>query len=116
LVLRGSVVPSHTTRLMASACEVAQDVSLLAHAGSGSVFMRFPEFPSDGLSRTVVGKLQAAAGSGHGHVVVLSNPSAAEMTHQCVWGGIDLPFDLMTDIKQQFDPRNVLNPGRFVYL
>ncbi len=116
LVLGGSVVPSHTTRLMEAARHIDPTVSLLAHAGNGSVFMRFSEFPAEGLARTVVGKLQAIAGSGHGHVEVLSNPAGAEMTHQSVWGGIDVPFDLMTEIKNQFDPRNVLNPGRFVYL
>ena len=40
----------------------------------------------------------------------------AEMTHQSAWGGIDVPFALMTDIKREFDPGNLLNPGRFVYL
>jgi FAD/FMN-containing dehydrogenase len=38
------------------------------------------------------------------------------MTHQSVWGGIDAAFDLMTKVKQQFDPRDILNRGRFVYL
>jgi FAD/FMN-containing dehydrogenase len=60
--------------------------------------------------------LQSLAAIGHGSVSVLSNPGGSEMTHQCVWGGIDAPFDLMTSVKRQFDPRNVLNPGRFVYL
>ena len=105
-----------SARLMAAAREVAPDVSLLAHAGNGSVFMRFGEYPADGISRAVVGNLQGVAGVGHGNIVVLSNPSGAEMTHQSVWGGIDAPFGLMTDVKKQFDPKNLLNPGRFVYL
>lgn len=116
LVLRGSVVPSYTTRMMARARELFPGVSLLAHAGSGTVLMRLAQFPAEGLSRTVVARLQSLAAAGHGHVSVLANPAAAEMTHQCVWGGIDVPFDLMTAVKRQFDPHNLLNPGRFVYL
>ena len=50
-----------------------------------------------------------------GNVVVLRNPSGGEMTHQSVWGGIDAPFALMERVKQQFDPQNLLNRGRFVY-
>jgi glycolate oxidase FAD binding subunit len=116
LVLKGGVVPSHVTRLMAAARELSPDVSLLAHAGNGTVLARFAQFPAAGLARTVVARLQSLAAIGHGSVSVLSNPGGSEMTHQCVWGGIDAPFDLMTSVKRQFDPRNVLNPGRFVYL
>ena len=116
LVLKGGVVPSHATRLMAAARELSPDISLLAHAGNGSLFLRFAEFPSAGLARTVVARLQSLAALGQGSVSVLSNPGGAEMTHQCVWGGIDAPFALMTSVKQQCDPRNLLTPGRFVYL
>jgi FAD/FMN-containing dehydrogenase len=36
------------------------------------------------------------------------------MTHQSVWGATDLPLALMAQVKRQFDPRNILNRGRFV--
>jgi FAD/FMN-containing dehydrogenase len=48
--------------------------------------------------------------------MVLSNPSGNEMTHQSAWGGLDSPFTLMSAVKQKFDPKNILNPGRFVYV
>ena len=38
------------------------------------------------------------------------------MTHQSVWGAIDAPFELMTAGKGKFDPKNILNPDRFVYV
>ena len=60
--------------------------------------------------------MQPAAAAHHGHLVILSNPSGAEMTHQSVWGGLDVPFSLMSAVKQKFDPKNILNPGRFVYV
>ncbi|MCH7729471.1 MAG: hypothetical protein IH991_23790 [Planctomycetes bacterium] len=61
-------------------------------------------------------KLQPVANQFHGNIVILSNPGGAEMTHQCVWGGIDAPFALMSRVKEQFDPKDLLNPGRFVYV
>ena len=79
------------------------------------MFVRFSKFPTGGLSRTLVAKLQTVAAAHHGHVIVLANPGGTEMTHQSVWGGVDVPFALMTEVKKQFDPKNLLNPGRFVY-
>jgi len=38
------------------------------------------------------------------------------MTHQSVWGGIDAPFALMSAVKRKFDPKDILNRGRFVYV
>ena len=38
------------------------------------------------------------------------------MTHASVWGGLDAPAALMTAVKRQFDPGDILNPGRFVYV
>lgn len=115
LVIKASVVPSGTTRFIAAAREIDPNCSVQAHAGNGVVIVRFSEFPKDGLSRTLVSKLQPVASSYKGHVVVLSNPGGSEMTHQCVWGGGSAPFELMSRVKEQFDPKDLLNPGRFVY-
>ena len=116
LVVKASLTPSGVTPLVAAARQVDPDCSIQAHAGSGIVVVRFSDFPADGLAKTVVGKLAGAAAAHHGNVTVLANPSGAEMTHQAAWGGIDAPFDVMTAVKQKFDPLNLLNPGRFVYL
>jgi len=115
LVIKASVVPSGTVRLIAAAREIDPRCSIQAHAGNGIVIVRFSEFPRDGLSRALVGKLQPIAASYHGHIVVLSNPGGSEMTHQCVWGGNRASFEMMTRVKEQFDPKDLLNPGRFVY-
>lgn len=115
LTIKATIVPSGTTPFIAAAREIDPACSIQAHAGSGVVFVRFAEFPRAGLTKTLVGKLQPLANSLNGNVVVLSNPSGAEMTHQCVWGGIDSPFQLMCRVRDQFDPKNILNPGRFVY-
>ncbi|MBW3600394.1 MAG: FAD-binding oxidoreductase [Planctomycetes bacterium] len=114
LVLQASVVPSGVTRFLATVREVAADCSIQSHAGNGIAIVRFAEFPKDGLSRTLIGRLQPAASAAKGHVVILANPGGAEMTHQSVWGG-DAAFGLMGEVKKKFDPNGILNPGRFVY-
>ena len=115
LVLRASVVPSATTRMMAAFREIDADCNLQAHAGNGTVIARFSVFPEAGLSRTLIAHLQPAATASQGNIVILSNPAKTEMTPQCVWGGNAAPFALMSSVKQKFDPKDLLNPGRFVY-
>jgi glycolate oxidase FAD binding subunit len=114
LVLKASVVPSGVTWMIEAARRVDPECSIQAHAGNGTVLMKMSKIPAGGLSRALVGNLQPAAAAHHGQLVVLSNPSGAEMTHQSVWGATDSPLALMREVKRKFDPADILNRGRFV--
>ncbi len=114
LVLKASVTPSGTTAMIEVARQLDPECSIQAHAGNGIVIIKLSTFPVEGLSRALVGKLQPAAAAHGGQVVILSNPSGAEMTHQSVWGATDSPLALMNEVKRKFDPKNILNRGRFV--
>jgi glycolate oxidase FAD binding subunit len=116
LVLKAGVVPSGVTALVAAARGLDPDCSVQAHAGNGVVLIKLATFPAQGLSRALVGHLQPVAAAHQGSLVVVSNPSGAEQTHQSVWGGIDAPLGLMSAVKRQFDPKDILNRGRFVYV
>jgi glycolate oxidase FAD binding subunit len=113
-VVRANVRPSQVASFVVTAREIDPACSLLAHAGNGIVFMKFSAFPATGLSRTLIGRLQPAATAFGGHVVVLSNPSGSEATRQSVWGGNEGSLELMRAVKRNFDPKDILNPGRFV--
>jgi glycolate oxidase FAD binding subunit len=115
LVLKANVRPSGTTAMIESARRLDPECSIQAHAGNGILIFKISRFPADGLSRALVGKLQPTAAAHGGQVVILSNPSGAEMTHQSVWGATDLPLALMGEVKRRFDPKDILNRGRFVY-
>lgn len=115
LVLKVQVLPSGVSRICQALRELDSACSLQSHAGNGVVIAKFSSFPAVGLSRCLLGHLQPLASSLGGYVTVLSNPSAAESTRQSVWGGIDIPYSLMARVKEQFDPHNLLNRGRFVY-
>ena len=67
-----------------------------------------------GLARALMQTLLPIAAQGQGHVTVLSNPDGAEMTRATAWSG-EAPVALMSEVKKQFDPKNILNPGRFVF-
>lgn len=116
LALKASLAPSGVAPFIAAAQTLDPECSIQSHAGNGIVIVKLSKFPAQGLSRALVGHLQPAAAAHHGNLVVLSNPSGAEMTHQSAWGGIDVPFWLMTEVKRRFDPKDILNRGRFVFV
>jgi glycolate oxidase FAD binding subunit len=111
LVVRAAVVPSGVIPFIESVLAIDPQSKILAHAGSGVVYVKFNEFPTGGLSKALVGDLHGVAQRHHGNIVILSNPSGAEMTHQAVFGG-EANWKVMQEVKRQFDPKNILNPGR----
>jgi glycolate oxidase FAD binding subunit len=58
-------------------------------------------------------RLVAEARENHGHAVMLAAPPDLK-TDVDVWGSLPPAVSLMREIKRQFDPKNLLNPGRFV--
>ena len=115
LVAKASVRSSATVGLVRLALEIDPAASVQAHAGSGIVIVRFAQFTPGDVSRSLIGRLQPAAVAGGGQLVVLSSSFAADLTRQAVWGGTSEATGWMIKVKQQFDPRGILNPGRFVY-
>lgn len=115
LVVKAQTAPSGVTAVLRAARELDPEVSVLAHAGQGTTWIRFPVFPEKGITAAVVGRLQPVAAAYDGSVVVAANPTGAEATRQCVWGAVGPAGEWMTEVKKRFDPRNILNRGRFIY-
>jgi len=58
-------------------------------------------------------ELASMARARGGHAVIFAAPSALKQGFE-VWGESPPTISLMRDIKQQFDPKGLLNPGRFL--
>ncbi len=114
LVLKATVLPSRVAEYAALLTEFDPEVSIQAHAGNGIVLARFASFDAADVSRVLVGRLQPAASLAGGHAVILSS-TLAGLTRQAVWGAADADVAWMEKVKRQFDPKGLLNPGRFVY-
>lgn len=114
LVLQASMIPSRVTSFMELARKSDSNVSLAAHAASGIVTARFAQFEAGDVSRALIGQLQPAARLAGGNAVVLST-SLTGLTRQATWGGTTGATPWMNRVKQQFDPKGLLNPDRFVY-
>lgn len=111
LVIRAAVLPSEVVPFIEAVQEVDSAAQVLACAGSGVIYVQFSDAPAGGLTKTLVGGLQVVAQRGGGHIVILSNPSGSEMTHQACFGG-EAEWRLQREVKRKFDPKNLLNPGR----
>ena len=115
LVVQASVVPSAVVGLAQKIQSIAGDVSILAHAGSGTVVARLPSIEPADVAPTMIRTIQPAVRAANGSVTALALPAEAERTRQVVWGPATEGEPLMRSVKEQFDPQGLLNPGRFIY-
>lgn len=113
LVLKAVLPPSRVCSFVSRLLATDTEASVQAHAGSGVVIARFPQFAPADVSRRLLGELQPAAAT-CGHLTVVAS-TMTDLTRQCVWGAVGAPLPWMNAVKQQFDPRGILNPGRFVF-
>ncbi len=88
--------------------------AIQAHAGNGVAIVKFDEFSAADISTTLIGLFQPAAQRLGGSCVVLRAANRADLTHQAVWGYLGDSAMLMGQVKRQFDPKGLFNPGRFV--
>jgi glycolate oxidase FAD binding subunit len=82
----------------------------VAHPGTGTVWLAVEAAPS---GAAWFPRLAALAKEQRGHAVMAAAPPELKRGID-VWGSAPESLLLMREIKQQFDPHSLLNPGRFV--
>jgi glycolate oxidase FAD binding subunit len=114
-IAKVSFLPADLAETMEAIRRAAQDQSTLwevvlyAH-GVGWVRL-------DGSGRSVteaLGEVRWALAAHGGSLVVARQPDEAGHEHIDAWGDAGDARPLVRAVKQQFDPRGILNPGRFV--
>ncbi len=114
-MIKAAMRPSGVTAFVARLQSVDPGCSIQAHAGAGVVIARFNDQAAGDFSKALIRELQPSARAADGSVVVLSYPDGAELTRAVVWGPASPSAPIMRAVKRQFDPKGLLNPGRFVY-
>src|SRR5262249_47420500 len=114
LVIKAALRSSHTVEFVQLISRIDPKASIQAHAGNGIVIARMAEFGTGGLSNLLGGQLQPAATECGGSVRVLSCATPGDLTRQCWWGSLGDAASVMEEIKRRFDPKRLLNRGRFV--
>jgi glycolate oxidase FAD binding subunit len=115
LVLRINVPPSATTGFVRRLLDLDPECSIEAHAGNGVLRARFASIEAADVPRVLNDQLSLAAATVGGNAVVLKCAHKAELTRRVVWGRGGSTIAVMNALKDQFDPKGLLNPDRFVY-
>jgi glycolate oxidase FAD binding subunit len=122
VVLKASVLIARVLGTIRRGEEAAQSIGMesaaIAEAGSGIVRFHWSE-PTGGCGVTVeslargIDAFRQSILSGEGSLVVLKAPPTVKARVD-VWGPVGNALGLMQELKRQFDPQGILNPGRFV--
>jgi glycolate oxidase FAD binding subunit len=106
---QASVLPSGVVGF----CEhvIPYPADIVAYPTTGLVNVMLSEAEPDETARRVHEARRHAADAG-GSLLVTSAPVEVKRRID-VWGEVD-GFDVMRELKRQFDPKSTLNPGRFV--
>ena len=114
LVVKLTALPSRECELIGTLQQLDPHVSIQAHAGNGVVIAQFQDLSTLGTVNALVKHLHPAAIAAGGSAVVWSSANPEELTRAAVWGPVREESPVMQSVKRQFDPRGILNPGRFV--
>ena len=87
--------------------------SMTGHAGTGVVYVGLSAGDEEAARVQVVEELREIWLRRGGSVVVREAPAAFKERVE-VWGPVGSRLELTRRVKEKFDPRGILNPGRFV--
>ena len=107
---RLSLLPSAAASALPPLLEAGGELAV--HAGAGLVYARFRADETGSVAARVLPAIDAAARKANAQVRLEALPIASKRERD-VFGELGATFDLMRSLKLRFDPRGVLNPGRF---
>ena len=115
--LRMTGLPSDLPAMIEDANRILPKAALRAHAGNGVVRIHAGEGWLDEVKRRLqprrLAELRQIARSRGGQMLILRAPVGIS-DQLDVWGDAGPTADLMRELKTRFDPKALLNPGRFV--
>ena len=85
------------------------EAQIVAHAGAGTIWILSESNDAPGWFP----RLSALAATARGHAIIAA-ASRSVKAGVDVWGPPPPGLAIMREIKRQFDPEGILNPGRFV--
>jgi glycolate oxidase FAD binding subunit len=114
LVVRIHVLPAAVAGLARRLRKLDPQCSIQAHAGSGIVLARFSVDAGEAAA-VVNDRLRPEVHSAGGHMVVLGQPSGVELGRESRFGPAPEGWAVIETIQRQFDPKGILNRGRFLF-
>ena len=117
VVSRINIRPSDVGNFISSVLDIASPFSVyvMSHVGNGIVYLILSDFIEEqiGLLADTLTVLRNQVANIRGNLILEIAPLGLKNLMD-VWGEVGKKSQLMTQIKSELDPTNVLNPGRFV--
>ena len=114
LTLKCAVPPTSVAHTITQLLNFDPNATIQANAASGIITARFAKFAQADVSPTLVGRFRPYVTKLGGSVQVVRT-TLEGLTPHLIWGGRTESTVLLERIKKQFDPKNILNPGRYIY-
>lgn len=114
-VLKITARPSRLCDLLQRVEQAIPQSSTLAHAGNGIALVDCGDLAAHDAVKLLLRHLRPAAAAAGGNIVVWNTPTPEEWTRTAFWGPTREDDAVMRKVKDQFDPKNLLNPGRFIF-
>jgi len=116
LVIKCGCLPSKTTAMIEVLCAIDPHVDIQSHAGNGIIIARFSADADDqSWEQRLKERIHPATSDHQGSAVVLGGEAAKGLSRESVWGSESPSWALMRSVKSQFDPKHLLNRGRFIF-
>jgi glycolate oxidase FAD binding subunit len=105
------------SRLTELGTHLSIPIELTARFGNGLIYGGLPLDAGPVQSAHVsqaLAEMRGHLAARHGYLVVESAPPSFKAQFDC-WGDLGPQAEVMAGLKREFDPRRVLNPGRFIH-
>jgi glycolate oxidase FAD binding subunit len=105
------------SRLTELGTHLSAPLDLTARVGNGLVYGNLPlngDAEQSAHVAQALAQLRQHLASRRGYLVVESAPPTFKTQFDC-WGDLGPQAEVMASLKREFDPRRVLNPGRFIH-
>ena len=114
---RASLLPSKITETITS-LEQTSDIkpTIISHPGYGTVLISWfinPNEISDEKAIEIIHDARNTIRNNGGHIII-EHCSPTIKSEIDVWGDVGKSLSTMLKMKEQYDPKGILNPGRFV--
>jgi len=113
LIVQFNVLPAAVCNLVQHLMALGSTASILAHAGNGIVLARLG-VAAEEAAAMLEQRLRPVAVSLGGHAIVLEQPRGCDLSRDVLFGPPPPGWEIMRAIKRQFDPKGILNRGRFL--
>ena len=108
VICKIGIAPNAAVNFLQLKQVIKRDIAVRVHASSG-----IGQLQIDSADNSIIEQLRSHCQQNYGFLTILDAPKALKQEIN-IWGYSGNALKTMQALKNQFDPQNILNPGRFI--